>query len=378
MYIGNISIPAVETFNVGDSEKPTEAVGGLGTSGYDMAEYGSQLPECSISGYLFQLYSGSRTLRFAIEDAQAVRQRSGAFNYISANNRKGWFYCSQQSIPYSTGALWDFNLTGQWLDAAEYISRFHCRPVTRDNDFGISGENWIALPIGSVYSTDATTETLASEDGNITRVQTDIIEFELDAVESEKGEVRCFDGSTQVFNHATTYQNVVFLIFPYKFNHATTYQNDIVVSNGLYRITISNVTDSITVEYWNGSVYTEIDEFSVSNMVWIRTTEVTPDKVVCKTGSGIVVTVERGRVPHIYTPEILACSTLTPADQTTADDNYLELDTDIYVASDRSFSISSGEIGAGNLWIFYDATTPAATAHDALVISNMKREVVER
>jgi hypothetical protein len=360
MYIGNITLPAVESFNVGDSEKPTEAVGGLGTSGYDMAEYGSQLPECSISGYLFQLYGDSRTLRFAVEDAQSVRQRSGAFNYISANNRKGWFYCSQQSIPYSAGVLWDFDLTGQWLDAAEYISRFHCRPVTRENDFGISGENWISLPVGSVYSTDATTETVASEDGDITRVQTDIIEFELDAVESEKGEVRCFDGSTQVFNHATTYQN------------------DIVISNGLYRITVSNAADTITVEYWNGSVYTEIDEFSASNMVWVRTTEVTPDKVVCKTGSGIVVTVERGRVPHIYTPEILACSTLTPADQTTADDNYLELGTDIYAASDRSFSVSSGEIGAGNLWIYHDATTPATTAQNALVISNMKREVVEK
>ncbi|WP_135612746.1 hypothetical protein [Methanococcoides sp. AM1] len=359
MYIGNIELSAVESFGVDDSTKPNGAVGGLGTSGYEMAEYASKLPDAELTGYLLQKYGDSRTLNQLVEDAQAIRQRPGSFNFInSVNEKSGWFFCSGADIPYSSGALRDMVLKGLWMDAAAYTTKLHCRPVTMANDWAISGQNWIAVPIGSSWSGGSTTETLSSEDGDITRVQTDSILFDLAAVESGKGEVRCYDGSTQIYNHEHIFSG------------------DCVISNGLYKVTLSSNT--ITVYYWSGSVYTKIDDFTAGTFSRVTLTGLTQDKVICKTSNAIEITVERGRVPMINSSVDLTCGSLTPADQSTSTDNYLTLGTDLYVCSNRGFSIVSNVIGAGNVWIFHEDTVPQTIAHNAIVISNLKREVVDR
>lgn len=359
MFVGNIELPAVESFSIDDSAKSNEAVGGLGTSGYEMAEYASQLPDAELAGYLLQKYGESRTLNQLVEDAQAIRQRSGSFNFInSVNGKSGWFFCSSADIPYSPGARRDMVLKGVWMDAAAYTTKLHCRPVTMANDWAISGSNWIAVPIGSTWSGGSTTDILSSKDGDITTVQTDSVLFDLAAVESGKGEVRCYDGTTQIYNHEHIFSG------------------NCVISNGLYKVTLSSNT--ITIYYWSGSAYTKIDDFTAGTFSRIVLSELTQDKVSCKTSNGIKISLERGRVPYIGSPEDLTCGSLTPADQSTSTDNYLTLGTDLYVCSNRSFSIASNVIDAGNLWIFHEDTVPQTVAHNSLVISNLKREVVLR
>lgn len=359
MYIGNIHLPAVGSFNVDDSKKPNEAVGGLGTAGYEMAEYASQLPEAELTGYILKKYDESRTLNQRVEDAMAIRQRPGSCNFIhSVNGKSGWFFCNAADIPYSSGALRDMVLKGLWMDASVYTTKLHCRPTTMSNDFAITGQNWIAVPIGSTWSGGSTTETLSSEDGTITRVQANYALFDLAAVESGKGEVRCYDGTTPIYNHEHIFSG------------------NCVISNGLYKITLSSNT--ITIEYWNGTEYVEIDDFTAGTFSRVTLTELTPDKVSCKTNNSIEITLERGRVPHINSPEDLTCGSLTPADQTTTTDNYLSLGTGMYVCGNRSFSIASNVIDAGNLWIFQEDTDPQTIAHNTLMISNLKREIVER
>ncbi|MHC1576472.1 MAG: hypothetical protein ACXQTE_03875, partial [Methanosarcinaceae archaeon] len=301
----------------------------------------------------------SRTVAARIEDAQAIRQRSGAYNYVhDVDGMTGWFYCSRANIPYSSGNLRDFELSGQWLDESVYTVRQHCRSLTRPNDWSISGDNWVAVPIGADWSGGSTTESLSTEDGNMIRVQSDIVQFDLSATERNVGECRVYDGSTEIFNREHIFSG------------------NTVISNGRYKVTLSSNT--ITIHYWNGSVYIKIDDFDAGTFDRVHMTQLTPDVVRCKTNNSIEITLERGRVPMLETPVDLTCSGLTPSNQSTSTDNYLTLGTNMYVASDRNFSIASNVIDSGNIWIFYDSATEQTTAHNALVISNLKREVVER
>jgi len=359
LYIGAVPLPAVQTFNVSDVSKDTEAVGGLGTDGYDMAQYASKPSAVELSGYLLRTYGSSRTVAARVEDAQAIRQRSGAYNYVhGVGGMAGWFYCSRANIPYSSGNLRDFELSGQWLDASVYTVRQHCRSLTRPNDWSISGDNWIAVPIGADWSGGSTSTTLSTEDGTMTLIQSDIVQFDLAATERNVGECRAYDGSTEIFN------------CEHIFSGST------VISNGRYKVTLTD--DTITIHYWNGAVYIKIDDFDAGTFDRVHMTELTPDVVRCKTNNSIEITLERGRVPLIETPVDLTCSALSPSDQSTSTDNYLTLGTDLYACSDHNFSIASGVIGSGNLWIFYDVSTEQTTAHNALVKSNLKREVFER
>ena len=362
MYIGNIYLPAVESFNLDDVARKNEAIGGLGVRGYSMAEYESDLPGAELSGYLLKKYNTTRTLNQIVEDAQSIRQRSGAYNYIyNVNGRTGWMFCNRANIPYSSGALRDFTMSGLWLDHGMYTTQQHCRPVTRANDWSIVGENWVAIPIGASYSGgDGSTDTVSSEDGTMTLVLADSnnVNFDLAAVEYDVGECRVYDGTTQVYNSEHVFSG------------------NCVISNGLYKVTLSSNT--VTLHYWNGSAYTKIDDFSAGSFSRVSLISVTSDEIKCKTDNAIEITVERGRIPLIDTPVDLTCTALTPANQSTSGDNYLTLGTNLYVCSDRNFSIASNVIDSGNLWIFYAASGVQATAHNALVKSNLKRNIVER
>ncbi|HOO51188.1 MAG TPA: hypothetical protein PLK94_07885, partial [Alphaproteobacteria bacterium] len=243
-----------------------------------------------------------------------------------------------------------------------YTTELNCHPITRTNGFSLTGENWVTIPKGATYSGgDGSTETVASEDGNLTRILSDSsnVRFDLAAIEASVGEVRVQDGTTQVYNH----------------NHVFT--GSCIISNGIYKVVLS--ANTITVYYWSGSAYTKIDDFTAGTFSNWYLTEVNPDIVKVQTSNGIKIEVERGRVPFIATGSVtLTCTSLAPANQTTTTDNYLTLGTNMYVATDTEMSIASNVISAGNRWIFYAASGVADAAQNCLTISNLRRTVVER
>jgi hypothetical protein len=154
------------------------------------------------------------------------------------------------------------------------------------------------------------------------------------------------------------------------------FSGDCTIKNGLYQIVLSENT--ITVYYWNGSSYTKIDDFTAGTFDTITILKMNGDVCTVKTDNFVEIIVERGRVPHIVSPVELECTSLSPDDQSTSSDNYLELGTDLYVCSNRAFSITDGVIGSGDLWVFYAASGVEDVAHDCLVKSNLKRTVVLR
>lgn len=322
MDIGNITLPAIERAKFADIKRSTDAVGGLGARGYEMAEYLADLPSVELTGYLLQLYGGSRTLQQFKEDAEALTQRKVGYNSVtSVKGRSGWISCSLVDVDDEAGELWPVSIQGQWLDESQYKVQYSSNPVTRANDWAITGS------------------------------------YDQSAVEAAD-DVQCFDGSLEIFS-----------------THRV-FSGNCTIKNGLYQVILSSNT--ISVYYWSGSAYTKIDDFTAGTFDTITLTELTQDIVKCKTNNYVEITMGRGRVPHINSPEDLTCGSLTPADQSTSTDNYLTLGTDLYVCSDRNFSIASDVIDAGNLCIFQEDTAPHTVAHDALVISNLKREVVSR
>lgn len=321
MLVGNVQLSAIERAKIGDVKRANEVIGGLGHRGYVLAEFDADLPSVELTGSLLQLYGGTRTLGQFKEDAEALTQRRVGYNFANVKGRSGWISCTQVDVDDEAGELWPVSIKGQWFDASQYAVQYSSNPVTRVNDWSIAGSyNQAAVEVAD--------------------------------------DVQCFDGPLEVFSTANVFSG------------------NCTIKNDLYQVVLSSNT--ISIYYWHGSGYTKIDDFTAGTFSRVTLTGLTQDEVSCKTNNGIEITVERGRVPIINSPEDLTCGSLTPADQSTSTDNYLTLGTDLYVCSDRSFSIASNVIDAGNVWIFQEATGPQVVAHNSLVISNMKREVVER
>lgn len=322
MQVGNITIPSVRTFKVSNVERPIDAFRGLGHSGYSLAEFDAELPTVGIVGALFVPYGSTRTLSQFKEDAEGLALRGAGYNSVtSVKGRTGWISIESVDVDDETGALWPINVTGKWFDASQYESRLAADPVTMANSFEISGE------------------------------------YDLESVEASD-DVQCFDGSMEIFSP--------FHIF----------SGNCIIKNGLYQVTIS--ANSIKVDYWDTDAYVTIDTFAAGTFSQFFVTDINIDMVEARTSNGIVVRVERGRVPHISTPVPLVCSSLIPSDQSTSADNYLTLSTGSYVASDVAMSIASNVISAGNRWIFYTASDAATVAADCLVKSNLHRRVVRK
>ena len=322
MYIGNIHLPAVERLKVGNIKRPNEAIAGLGVRGYSMAEFTAELPTVSITGYLLQKYGSTRTKEQYAEDIKALAQRTRAYNYVDGvKGHNGWIACSSVDVDYESGELWPMSIEGQWFDASQYKEDYQSNPVTRDNDWSITG----------TYS-----ETTAEN----------------------ADDVKVFDGTTEIFSTEHIFSG------------------NCIITNGLYKVELSQ--NIITLLYWSGSAYTKIDDFSCGSFSVVSLITVTSDLIELSTDNSIKITVERGRVPMIDSPVDLTCMALTPADQSTSGDNYLTLGTDMYVCSNRNFSIASNMIDAGKLWIFYAESNVQTTAHNVLVKSNLKRNIVER
>lgn len=365
MQIGDIILPAVNAFDFNEVRKNTQHIAGLGTAGFLAAEFAPEIPNVSFSGKQLQTYNNARTVVTRLEDLTAIAERRIGYNYIhSVRGRKGFLSVSAVSPSPNNGYLWPFSGEGKWYDAAWYSLKFDCQPVQMAQSLSIAAGNmWVAIPLNATYSGgDGVTTTKATEYGTLTlaRCNTADVTVDLTAVDSANGEVKCLDGTTQV----------------YLSSHL--FAGNLSLSNGLYKIVLS--TNTVTVSYWNGTAYTKIDDFTCGTFSRWWLTSCTPDKIEAKTSSGLTVEVERGRVPHIYSPAAMTCTALTPADQSTSTGtNYLSLGTSMYVAGNASFSIASNVIAAGHRWIYYDAGgTQAQQGKDVLMISNLNRLVVMR
>lgn len=321
MQVGNILIPAVRTFQSGQISRPIETIPGLGHRGYNLAEFEPELPQVTLQGYLLQKYGSARTLYQLKEDAEALIGRRIAYNYVSdVKGRTGWISVTSVDVDDNAGTLWPVLVEGTWFDAGQYKEEYSANPVTRSNDFGITG------------SYDLATVTAASD-------------------------VRCLDGSTEIYSP----------------NHI--FAGSCSILNGLYMVTLSENT--ISVYYYN-EAYIKIDDFEAGTFDRVTVLDITEDAAKVKTDNGIEITLERGRVPHIDSPVDLTCSILSPVDQSTDTENYLTLGSDLYVCSDESFSITSNVIDAGDLWIFRATADVVTVAENCLVVSNLKRQVVVR
>jgi len=365
MQIGDITLPAVSDFVFNKLSKTTQHIAGLGSSGFVPAEFASDIPSVYFEGKLLQTYNTTRTLQTRYEDLTAIADRRVGYNYIhSVRGKKGYLSVSGIFPSPNNGHLWPFYGEGHWYDSAIYALKFNCRPVQMPQTLTISAGNlWVLLPENATYSGgDGVTSTVSTEYGTLTlvRCNTSNISFDLAAADSENGEVKCLDGTTQVYLTSHLFTGTLTLY------------------NGLYKVALS--ANTMTVYYWLTDAYVKIDDLACGTFSRWWLTDCTPDKITAKTNSGLIVEVERGRVPHIYSPSTMTCTALTPADASTSTGtNVLALGTSLYIASSTTCSITSDVISAGHHWIFYDAGgTQVQQGKDVLMISNMKRIVVMR
>lgn len=365
MQIGDIVLPAVRDFDFDDGGKQTQHLASLGTTGFLAAEFTPEIPNVSFAGYLLKTFSGTRSLITLEEDFTALSERRVGYNYIhSVRGKRGYLSVGLVKKSPNNGNLWPISGTGKWYDYGTYTLKYSCRPSQMSQSLTIpTGNNWVAIPKGATYTGgDGVSNTVSTEDGNITLVRsnTSNVRFDLTAVDSANGEVRCYDGSSQV----------------YLTSHMFT--GNLTISNGLYKVTLS--ANTVTIYYWNGTGYTKIDDFTCGTFSkwWLSSSN--PDAIIARTSSGIIVEVERGRVPHLYTPSAMTCTALTPSDASTSTGtNYLPIGTNLYVAGNSTFSITANVIGSGHHWVYYDSSgTQAQQGKDVLMVSNLKRIVVMR
>ena len=365
MRVGQIELPANKIFFVGDLSKASEHIPALGMAGFVPSEFLPDLPSVSFGGRLLKTFNNARTLYEREEDLCAINERRAGYNYVhNVRGRSGFISVSQVKPKPDRSQLWPYEGNGKWYDAARYTLRFHCQPVQMYNSLEMdTGYNWIAVPTGATWSGgDGGYRNVSTEDGIVTLVGSNGHSVSSDLVGNDcaNGEVRCYDGSTQV----------------YFSGHLFT--GNLTISNGLYKVILS--ANTFSIYYWNSTAYTKIDDFICEQFSRWWLTSCTPDRIEAKTSSGVVLELERGRVPHVYSPGIIACGTLTPSDQNTSTGiNYLSLGTKLYVAGNMSFSIATNIIDAGHRWIYFDSVgTQAQQGKDALMISNLSRQVVER
>lgn len=365
MRIGQIEFPAISKFEIGEYGKSTQHIPGMGMRGFVPAEFQADIPSVEFGGYIFKMFGDIRTLADRVGDINALGSLRSCYNYIDdVYGQSGFLSVGAVKPMPNNGTLWAFNGSGKWYDAAQYTLRYCCQPVQMITTTGVtSGDNWVAVPIGASYSGgDGSTKPVSTEDGNVTLVKanTSNVVFDLAGPDHHNGEVRCYDGHTQIYTTGRLFAG------------------NLSITNGLYKVVLSENTLSISC--FDGTGYILIDNFTCGTFSRWWLTECTPDRIITKTNNGLIVEIERGRVPHVYSPSTMTCAALTPANQSTsAGINHLALGTNLYVSGNLAFSIASNVIGAGHHWIYYDDdATYAQQAKDCLMISNTQRQVVER
>lgn len=365
MQIGDITIPAMRDFLFDDAGKSAEHIAGMGTTCFTPAEFTPDIPNVTFAGHMLQPFGSDRTLALCESDITALSEREVAHNYIhSVKGKRGYLAVGRISKTPNNSVLWPYEGSGKWYDSTHYTLKFQMDIAQMANTLNIStGNVWAAIPKDASYSGgDGVTTTKLTEDGTITfvRCNTSNVTFDLAKAESTDGEVRCYDGTTQVY-----YSKHLFSGY-------------LTITNGLYSVILS--PNTVTVLYYGGSTYTVIDNFTCGTFDRWWLSSCNPDKAIAHTSSGIIIEIERGRVPHVYSPSTMTCTVQNPTDQSTSTGiNYLTLGSHLYVSGNVAFTIAAKGISAGHHWFYYDNSgTQAQQAKDCLMITNMQRLVIPR
>lgn len=362
MYVGNVYLPAMNIFKPGNIARKNENIYPLGSRGIVLAEFEQEPPDLKLSGNILQTYSGSRTLYQLKEDAEALTQRRAGYNYVhDVKGRSGFIACTGVDVDDSAGVLWPVSIQGQWLDKGDYVMQLSVNPVTRANDWDITGSYRMRIPTG--YSADAGVSygynLIDTEDGDIAEINTSSItsiKSEISGDDLTTYKCKCYDGTSLV----------------YSTSHIFTGQCSI--SNGLYKIIFDSLY--LYMRYWDGSAWQVLGTLSHHDGGTITLTEVNNDRIVIKKGQTIEIEMEYCRIPRISSSGEVKVS--GASDGSTTTDNYLSIGTNKYVASTVDFSITSTVIDAVDMWFFYAASSVSTAAHDAIVKSNFRRSVVPR
>lgn len=360
MKIGDIDLPCVSVFNAAAVKRTTETISPIGTNLHTVAEFEPDPVVLEMSGSLFKLFGDSKTADQYAEDLSALASRKSIWNYVhNAQGQYGFASISSCNVDprERTKAFREFSLDGLFLPLSEYWGRVVTKPVVLNNSFGITLEDcqsWTTLPAGSSYATSGSTREVDSEYGTLVQTSGTFANFmpagEMDRV----GEVQVFDGSLRIHSAAHRVSGIL------------------TVRNGLYSIAIDKDQGKISVSYWSGAEYTKIDSFTVDAFSYLSLRTCRPDMVEVVFSSGAEVILETGKSSRITT-NTLTCSELFPADSNTDTENFLVLDTGLYVASDRELEISGGVIsGSGNKWIFYETSDPGQEAKNCLLDSQAR------
>lgn len=362
MYVGNVYLPAMNIFKPGNIARKNENIYPLGFSGIVLAEFEQELPDLKLSGNILQTYSGSRTLYQLKEDAEALTQRRAGYNYVhDVKGRSGFIACTGVDVDDSAGVLWPVSIQGQWLDKGDYVMQLSVNPVTRANDWDITGSYRMRIPTG--YSADAGVSygynLIDTEDGDIAEINTSSItsiKSEISGDDLVTYKCKCYDGTSLVYSTSHIFAG------------------QCSISNGLYKIIFDSLY--LYLRYWDGSAWRVLGTLSHHDGGTITLTEVNNDRIVIKKGQTIEIEMEYCRIPRISSSGELKVS--GASDGSTTTDNYLSIGTNTYVASTVDFSITSTVIDAVDMWFFYAASGVSTVAHDAIVKSNLKRRVVSR
>lgn len=368
MRIGQIEFPAITKFEIGEYGKSTQHIPGMGMRGFVPAEFQANIPSVEFGGKIFKKFMDTRTLADRAGDINALGYLRSCYNYIdNVYGQSGFLSVDVVKPRPNNGTLWPFEGSGKWYDASQYTLRYCCQPAQMSCPTPVQrGHNWVSVPVGATYTGgDGYDQIISTEDGNVTRVRSDSVNvnFDLAGPDCNNGECKCYDGTTQVY---TT-------------NHL--YIGSLVISSSTYRVHV--FANSIQLDYWNGTGWTSIDTLYCGSFSRWWTIENTPDRIKAVTNSGLYVEVERGRIPHIYSPNVITTSFVDVDDETTESGgyliNHLSLGGGFWICSNTAFTVSSGVVQAGHYWIYYDSSDgEILAARDCLMISNVRRQVVER
>lgn len=384
LYIGDIYLPYVSEFSVDKLKKKIETVKHLGLVPHHVAEFKSDVRTLVIGGTLMQASGAVKTAEQYADDLLAIVDRTAPYNLVYGfQGRTGWGVFEDVDSPELANSplVRKFSLPGLFLPKAKYQTRMHTNPAIRSNPWShVLGtddcDNYVAIPIGATYSGgDGSTITRVGEDGTITLIlatTANDIRFDVAEDDIDNGEVKIWDEMGEALEADW--------IKVFSADHE--FVGKAVIQNSLYRIICDPATEYMTL-YRYSSGWVKIDDFTAGSYDHVQLKSVNADVVILELSRGVDITIRRGHPILIDTEAVdLLAVALTPADQSTSTDNYLVLDTSLYICSDANFSIVNltKNLDDGKKWIFYetDADTAEDIAHQALVDPNLLRELVAR
>ncbi len=382
-FFGDLWVPFVRVFEADVAERTTKVIKHVDSSVAPyIAEFPNPVKKLNMEGTVIPVSTSDKTADDYIEDISALAERPSIDNYCVGFCGHSGFLSVASVTPdkdANTPLSREYRARGNFLAMARYQPHLSMTPKVLVNDFSFTlGSDdvdcYVAVPINAIYTGgDGVTETFAGEDGTITLVKTTTsndVAYDLNpSYLQDIGEVKVYDDRNEALE-ADWFR-------VYHPEHK--YTGNIIITNSLYRVTISTSADTVEVEYWNGSGWTTIETFSSTAFMYPYFLKMDMDTVYVKLNGKFFVGLERGMPVMFDTKsETLSCA-VSKTTQGTTTDNYLSLGTDMYICSNLDFDISGTDLGTGMKWVFYDFNTDAQlTAHMVMVNRNLKRFLGDR